>query len=142
VSCGYSPSVPTADTVITPGTLPGNCTAPPELPAPTMQAIPFNRASVIFLCTSSEKLLATDTDLDDIHAPLDALIQCIKEIAEVTARYDFEYMHFSAGRTADNVGRCKSRGRDNAGAMGALSHLVRFPTLRVLSRVKSTPRTI
>src|SRR6202044_2392642 len=54
VSIGHSPSLPTAATESTPGTLPGNCTGPPELPAPTMQAMPLSLASLIFCTTSSE----------------------------------------------------------------------------------------
>src|SRR5229473_1395178 len=57
------------------------------------------------LCHEFGELLAADADLHDVHASFDALIQGIDEIAEVTARYHFEYMHFSAGRTADDVGR-------------------------------------
>src|SRR5258708_24526027 len=83
------------------------------------------------LCHEFGELFAADTDLHDIQASLDALIQCFNEIAVVAARHHFEYMHFSARRTADNVGRCESGGRDNAGTVGARPQLVRFPTLRI-----------
>src|SRR5882762_1957191 len=55
------------------------------------------------LCHEFGESLAGDTDLHDIQASLDALIQCVDEITEVTSRYYFKYMQFGTRRTADNA---------------------------------------
>src|SRR5882762_7961229 len=84
-----------------------------------------------FLRHEFGEVLAAYPDLHDVQAPLDALIQRIDEIAEMTARHHLEYMHLGAGRAADDAGRGNGGGGNDAGAMGALCHLVRFPALRV-----------